>query len=49
MDSYVKYPPRKIQSMTYSGPITISSCHRFEWLWEQLEKEGFNLQLPTGN
>ena len=49
MMTYVKYPPRKLQSASYSGPITITSYQRFQWIREQLEKEGFNIPLPTGN
>jgi arylsulfatase A-like enzyme len=46
MESYIKYPPRKLQSESYSGPITITNFQKFEWLREQLRKEGFNLGLP---
>jgi arylsulfatase A-like enzyme len=49
MKTYVKYPPRKLQSMGYDGPIEISKYQKFQWLREQLQKEGLNLQLPTGN
>jgi len=49
MKTYVKYPPRKLQSMTYSGPITISDYQRFQHVREQLEKQGVNLPMPTGN
>lgn len=49
MKTYVKYPPRKMQSETYSGPITLSQYQRFQNIREQLEKEGFKLSLPTGN
>ena len=49
MASFVKYPPRKLQSLGYTGPITISTYQRFKWLRDQLEKEGVNLALPTGN
>jgi arylsulfatase len=49
MQSYVQYPPRKKQSITYTGPITISNFEKYEWLREQLKKEGFNLSMPTGN
>jgi len=49
MKSYVKYPPRKLQSETYTGPITISRYQRFEAVREELEKQGFSLPLPTGN
>jgi arylsulfatase len=49
MKTYIQYPPRKLQSVGYSGPLTISAYQRFSWIREQLEKEGVNLQLPTGN
>jgi arylsulfatase len=49
MKTYVQYPPRKLQSLGYTGPITISSYQRFQWIREQLQKEGINLPLPTGN
>ena len=49
MKTYVQYPPRKLQSLTYTGPITLSDYHRFQWVREQLEKEGVNIPLPTGN
>jgi len=46
MKSYVKYPPRKLQSETYTGPITITNYQKFQWLRDQLKKEGFKLSLP---
>jgi arylsulfatase A-like enzyme len=46
MMTYLKYPPRKLQSEAYSGPITITNYEKFEWLREQLKKDGFNLALP---
>ena len=49
MKTYVKYPPRKLQSEVYTGPITLSRYQRFDWVREQLEKEGISLPLPTGN
>jgi arylsulfatase A-like enzyme len=49
MKSYVKYPPRKQQSETYSGPITLQQYQRFQNLRDQLEKEGFQLAIPSGN
>jgi len=49
MATYVKYPPRKQQSLTYTGPITLSNYERFEWVREQLKKEGVSIPLPTGN
>jgi arylsulfatase len=49
MKTYIKYPPRKLQSGVYTGPITITNYQRFKWVREQLEKEGINIPLPTGN
>ena len=49
MKTYVKYPPRKLQSMGYTGPIELSKYQQFQWVREQLEKEGVNIPLPTGN
>jgi arylsulfatase A-like enzyme len=49
MKTYLKYPPRKLQSEVYTGPITISNYQKFKWIREQLEKEGVNLPMPTGN
>jgi arylsulfatase len=49
MKTYVQYPPRKLQSMTYTGPITLSNYQRFQWIREQLEKEGVDIPLPGGN
>jgi arylsulfatase len=49
MKSYVEYPPRKLQSEVYTGPITISKYQHFKWIRDQLEKEGLSLPMPTGN
>jgi arylsulfatase len=49
MKTYVKYPPRKLQSEVYTGPITISDYQRFQHVREALEKQGINIPLPTGN
>jgi len=49
MKTYVQYPPRKIQSMTYTGPITLSQYQRFQHIREMLAKEGVNIPIPTGN
>jgi arylsulfatase len=49
MMTYVKYPPRKLQSESYSGPITIPEYQRFDWMRQQLEKDGVHIPLPTGN
>lgn len=49
MKSYIQYPPRKLQSASYTGPITISDYQKVQWVKDQLAKEGFELTLPTGN
>jgi len=49
MATYVKYPPRKLQSASYTGPITISGYERFQWIRDELAKEGVSIPLPTGN
>jgi len=49
MKTYVEYPPRKLQSMTYTGPITLSNYQKFQWVRDQLAKDGVNIPLPTGN
>jgi hypothetical protein len=49
MKTYVKYPPRKLQSEVYTGPLTLMHYERFKWVREQLEKKGVNLPMPTGN
>lgn len=49
MKTYVKYPPRKMQSEVYTGPITLPQYQRFQHVRESLDKQGFSLPLPTGN
>jgi arylsulfatase A-like enzyme len=49
MKTYVQYPPRKLQSEVYTGPITLSQYQRLQSVRELLKKEGINLPLPTGN
>ncbi|HYA30074.1 MAG TPA: arylsulfatase, partial [Acidobacteriota bacterium] len=49
MKSYAQYPPRKLQSLGYTGPVTISNYQKFEWVRDQLKKEGIHLSMPTGN
>ena len=49
MKTYVQYPPRKLQSMGYDGPVEISKYQQFNWVREQLMKDGVNISLPTGN
>ncbi len=49
MQTYMKYPPRKLQSESYTGPITLSDYQRFQFVRDQLAKGGIQLPLPTGN
>lgn len=49
MQTYVKYPPRKLQSASYSGPIEISKYQQFQWVRDQLMKGGVDIPMPTGN
>jgi arylsulfatase len=49
MKTYVQYPPRKLQSESYSGPLTITQYQRLQWAREMLQKEGISIPLPTGN
>jgi len=49
MKTFVQYPPRKLQGLGYTGPITISDYQRFEWLRNQLKNEGVHITMPTGN
>lgn len=49
MKTYVQYPPRKMQGITYTGPITLSQYQRFQHIREMLKKQGVNIPIPTGN
>lgn len=49
MKTYIEYPPRKLQSEVYTGPLTLTQYQRFQYVRETLQKEGFNIPLPTGN
>jgi len=49
MKTYVQYPPRKLQSESYSGPITLSQYQRFQYVREMLAKDGISIPIPTGN
>lgn len=49
MKTYIDYPPRKMQSEGYDGPLTLSAYQRFQYIRESLAKDGFKLSLPTGN
>lgn len=49
MKTYVKYPPRKLQSEVYTGPLTLTKYQHFKYLRDSLEKDGISLPMPTGN
>jgi arylsulfatase A-like enzyme len=49
MKTYIDYPPRKLQSEVYTGPITLTQYQRFQYVRDQLQQEGFNIGLPSGN
>jgi len=49
MKTYVEYPPRKLQSESYSGPITLTKYQNLKYLRDELEKGGVSVPLPTGN
>jgi len=49
MKTYVEYPPRKLQSEVYTGPITLTQYQRFQHVRDLLNKEGITLPMPTGN
>src|SRR5215213_5326572 len=43
MKTYVQYPPRKLQSEVYTGPVTLTDYERLQTVREMLSKEGVNL------
>jgi arylsulfatase A-like enzyme len=49
MKTYVQYPPRKLQSESYSGPITLTEYERFQHIREGLQKQGISIPMPSGN
>ena len=49
METYVKYPPRKLQSESYSGPVTLTQYQHLQSVRELLAKEGIKIPMPTGN
>lgn len=49
MKTYAQYPPRRLQSMVYTGPVTLSDYERLQTVREMLAKEGVNLPMPSGN
>jgi arylsulfatase len=49
MKTYAQYPPRKLQSEVYTGPVTISEYERMQTVREMLAREGVTLSMPSGN
>jgi hypothetical protein len=49
MKTHVQYPPRKLQSESYAGPITLTQYEHFQFVRDQLVKQGVTIPLPTGN
>jgi arylsulfatase len=49
MKTYVEYPPEKLQSEVYTGPMTLTNYQRFQYVRDSLNKEGISLPMPTGN
>ncbi len=49
MKTYIKYPPRKLQGETYTGPLTLTSYQRFKYIRESLQENGVHIPMPTGN
>jgi arylsulfatase len=35
--------------MGYDGPMELSKYQKFQWVREQLQKEGISIPMPTGN
>ena len=49
MKTYAQYPPRKLQSEGYSGPITLTQYQRFQYVRDALKEQGFSIGMPSGN
>jgi arylsulfatase len=49
MKTYVQYPPRKLQSEGYTGPVTLTDYERFQHIRDMLQKQGVSVTLPSGN
>ena len=45
MKTYIKYPPRKLQSMGYDGPIELSKYQKFQYVREMLAKDGIMIRV----
>jgi hypothetical protein len=47
MKTYIKYPPRPLQSLGHTGPMRISDYEKFKALQLQLEKQGTKISIPN--
>lgn len=45
METYVQYPPRPLQSESYTGLVKLSSYFRFQHIREQLKKDGVRIPI----
>jgi hypothetical protein len=48
MKSYETYPPRKMQSEVYTGPMTIERFRKIEDIKDLLKKKGIQIPVPDG-
>jgi arylsulfatase len=46
MKSYIDYPPRKLQSYGYTGPVTISNYQKFQWIRENSRRKAYTSRCP---
>lgn len=49
MKTYIEYPPRKLQSEVYTGPLTITQYQRFQYVRDSLAKDGVSIGISSGN
>jgi arylsulfatase A-like enzyme len=49
MKTYVQYPPRRLQSESYTGPVTLTDYEKFQRVRDELATQGLRLPMPTGN
>jgi hypothetical protein len=49
MKTFIDYHPRKRQADSCTGTISLSGLENFEWLRDQLKKDGVNITISAGN
>ena len=49
MKTYITYPPKKMQGVVYTGPITLTKYQNFKYVRDEFEKNGFKFTMPVGN